>query len=61
MTKCKPCCLNCDTAMHEVFYEDDIRRWRCMKCGRIYSEREWQVAEDEVVRKRHITREGAVK
>ncbi|MEW8957801.1 MAG: zf-TFIIB domain-containing protein [Moorella sp. (in: firmicutes)] len=29
-------CPKCGEPMHEVYFDDDLRRWRCMACGRIY-------------------------
>jgi len=29
--------------MHEVYFDDDLRRWRCMSCERIYVLWEYRV------------------
>lgn len=44
-------CPYCQTPVHEVFFGDNIKRWRCMGCQRILSELEYEVREDELVRK----------
>jgi hypothetical protein len=44
-------CPNCQTPLHEVFFGDEIRRWRCMGCFRIFSEIEYEVKEDELVKR----------
>lgn len=43
-------CPVCDEPVHEVYFADDVRRWRCMKCERIFSEAEYQVGNGELVR-----------
>lgn len=44
-------CPYCQTPVHEVFFGDNIRRWRCMGCQRILSELEYEIREEELVRK----------
>lgn len=38
--------------MHEVFFGDEVRRWRCMECDKIFAEPEWQLVGDELIRVR---------
>lgn len=44
-------CPYCQTPVHEVFFGDNIKRWRCMGCQRILSELEYEIREEELVRK----------
>lgn len=57
MTKPIPC-PRCSAALHEVFFGDDVRRWRCMRCGRVFSGVEWMEGDGELVRR--TCREKAV-
>lgn len=43
-------CSRCGGELFEVFFGDDIRRWRCWGCDRIFAEPEWQVMGDELAR-----------
>lgn len=36
-------CPRCGTEMHEVYFGDELRRWRCMKCERLYVLWEYRV------------------
>ena len=43
-------CPRCGHPLHEIYAADDVRRWRCMNCERIFSEIEYQVGDGELVR-----------
>ena len=43
-------CPKCKTEMFEVYYGDDVRRWRCMECDRVFSHKEFLVGKGESVR-----------
>jgi len=43
-------CPVCRHLLHEVYFADDVRRWRCMNCERIFSEIEYHVGDGELVR-----------
>jgi len=45
-------CPRCGHPLHEIFRGDDVRRWRCMGCERIFSETEYRFNEGELVRVR---------
>lgn len=36
-------CLHCDGELHEVFFGDNKKRWRCMECDIIYELWEYRV------------------
>ena len=43
-------CPKCNEEMHEVYFGDEVKRWRCMKCEAIYSSIEWQEGDGEIVK-----------
>lgn len=43
-------CPKCGGDMHQVFFGDEVTRWRCMQCDLIYSSVEWIVGDGEMVR-----------
>ena len=36
-------CRHCEGELHEVFFGDNKRRWRCMKCEVIYELWEYKI------------------
>lgn len=36
--------------MHQVYFGDEITRWRCMKCDCMYSSVEWIASGGEIVK-----------
>jgi len=40
-------CPHCDHKLFEVYFEDQIRRWRCVYCHRLISEKEYELRGDE--------------
>jgi transposase-like protein len=47
----KIACPSCNHPVHEIFKEDNIRRWRCMACERGFSELEYQLGDGELIRR----------
>ena len=41
---------NCGNPLHEIFFGDNLRRWRCMNCERIYSSKDWEIWRGELVK-----------
>jgi len=50
-------CPACGEELHEVHFGDNIQRWRCMKCERIYSEIEYHIGDGELIRK-HVIKQS---
>ena len=42
--------------MHQVFFGDEVTRWRCMQCDLIYSSVEWLAGDGEIVKMGHWRR-----
>jgi len=51
VSKTKPFCPRCGKEMFEVFYDDQVRRWRCMRCEEVFSELEYELRDRELVRR----------
>lgn len=43
-------CPKCGELMHEVYFGDNMTRWRCMACERIYVLWEYEYANGELTR-----------
>lgn len=43
-------CPKCNILMHEVYFGDNIQRWRCMRCEALFSAIEWQESDGEIVK-----------
>ncbi|MHB1420823.1 MAG: hypothetical protein ACYCX4_14800 [Bacillota bacterium] len=40
---------NCGGELVEVYFGDGVRRWRCLKCDIIFSEKEFALGHEELI------------
>lgn len=43
-------CPKCDGRLHEIYYNDQVRRWRCLSCDVRYSSLDWTHREGEIIK-----------
>ncbi len=44
-------CPKCNGDLFPVYFDDNIKRWRCWQCNRIFKESEWIERDGELVRR----------